>query len=77
MNNLEKGITLTRLLRKITNSVSNQNIFKKEKSFASKLNFLLGKRMTKKIKLQTQGHLYIYIKKNKVQCIAKNETKTV
>lgn len=61
MNNLEKGITLTRLLRKITNSVLNQNIFKK-KSFASKLNFLLGKRVTKEIKLQTQGHLYIYIK---------------
>lgn len=30
MNNLEKGITLTRLLRKITNSVLNQNIFKKK-----------------------------------------------
>ena len=30
MNNLEKGITLTRLLRKITNSVLNQNILKKK-----------------------------------------------
>lgn len=30
MNNLEKGITLTGLLRKITDSVLNQNIFLKK-----------------------------------------------
>lgn len=75
MNNLEKGITLTRLLRKITNSVLNQNIFKKKKSFASKLNILLGKRVTKEIKLQTQGHLYIYIKKIKYNASQKMKQK--